>query len=71
MTDQSSPSTRKPTHWVYVVTGTGKSAFWRRIGTAWPNQDGKGYSLNCDAMPLTGRMVMREITEKEAEGARA
>jgi len=59
----------KPTHRIYVVTGEAKSAHWREIGAAWPNQDGKGFSLICDAVPLGGRIVMREVTErKEAKG---
>ena len=56
---------RKPTHRLYVVTGEGETANWTQLGAAWPNKDGKGFNLLCDAMPLTGRMVMREITEKD------
>jgi hypothetical protein len=55
-----------PTHRLYNVTGTGKSASWREIGAAWANKDGKGFSLSCDAIPLAGRIVMRAITEKHA-----
>ncbi len=54
----------KPTHRIYRVSGTGKSANWTAIGAAWPNRDGKGFSIACDAMPLTGRIVMRAIDEK-------
>lgn len=53
-----------PTHRLYIVTGTGKSASWREIGAAWPNKDGNGFSLTCDAIPVQGRIVMRAITEK-------
>lgn len=61
----------KPSHRLYLVTGHGKSASWREIGAAWPNKDGQGFSLNCEAMPLQGRIVMRKITEKPAsEGGR-
>ena len=56
---------RKPTHRLYVVTGEGETANWTQLGAAWPNKDGKGFNLLCDAMPLTGRMVMREITDKD------
>ena len=59
----------KPTHLLYVVTGKGTSASWREIGAAWPNRDGMGYSLNCAAMPLQGRIVMRAITEKPTRNA--
>jgi hypothetical protein len=57
-------ATAKPTHRIYSVSGEGKSANWTEIGAAWPNKDGLGYSITCDALPVSGRMVMRKITEK-------
>lgn len=65
MTNQTA-ATAKPTHRLFVVTGKGKSATWTPIGAAWPNKDGEGFSLRCDAIPLTGRIVMRAITERPA-----
>ncbi|HEX3886587.1 MAG TPA: hypothetical protein VHW05_03735 [Phenylobacterium sp.] len=59
---------RKPTHRLYRVVGNGSDAFWTPIGAAWPNKDGMGFSLSCDALPLTGRIVMRTITEREEGG---
>lgn len=55
----------KPSHRLYVVTGTGKSASWREIGAAWANKDGKGFSITCEAVPLQGRIVMRATTERK------
>jgi len=46
---------RKPTHRLYRVLGDGDHASWTPIGAAWPNKDGKGFNLTCDAIPLTGR----------------
>lgn len=66
MTTQTKTSSTKPTHRLYIVTGEGKSAFWQPIGAAWRNRDGKGFSINCDALPIKGQIVMREITEKPA-----
>ena len=54
----------KPTHRIYRVTGEGRKASWTPIGAAWPNRDGAGFSIQCDAMPLTGRIVMRAVTER-------
>lgn len=68
MTNPTSQHGRKPTHRIYRVIGTGKAASWTPIGAAWPNQDGMGYSINCDAIPLTGRIVMRTITERTKTG---
>ena len=61
--------TRKPTHRLYRVQGEGQSAFWTPIGAAWPNKDGKGFSVSFDAIPLTGRIVMRFISEREEGGS--
>lgn len=52
---------RRPTHRLYFVTGRGRKASWREIGAAWPNKDGAGFTLECEAMPLQGRIVMRQI----------
>jgi hypothetical protein len=55
---------RKPTHRIYRVIGDGQNSSWTPIGAAWPNKDGAGFSIICDAVPLQGRIVMRRITEK-------
>ncbi len=62
------PLPKKPTHRLYQVTGDGDKAFWREIGAAWPNKDGHGFTLMPSAIPLSGRIVMREITERPANG---
>ena len=56
---------RKPTHRLYRVLGDGQDANWTPIGAAWPNKDGKGFNLTCDAIPLTGRLCLRLIGERE------
>jgi len=63
---------RKPTHRLYRVLGDGKAAIWTPIGAAWPNKDGLGFNLQCDAVPLQGHLVLRAITERpesESEAA--
>jgi len=56
---------KKPTHEAFVVIGEGDSAFWTKIGAAWPHDDGKGWNIDVTAFPVNGRLVMRE--RKEAE----
>ena len=63
--DQSGEA-RKPTHRLYRVTGEGNKASWTIIGAAWPNKDGKGFNISCDAVPLQGRIVLRLIEPKNA-----
>lgn len=55
---------RKPTHRIYRVIGEGQSSSWTPIGAAWPNKDGLGFNIAYDAVPLSGRIVMRAITER-------
>lgn len=69
MASRKPPAKAKPTHRLYQVTGDGKTAFWREIGAAWPNKDGAGYSISYSSIPLSGRIVMRAITERPTEGA--
>ena len=56
--------TNSPAFMLYRVDGNGPDARWTRIGAAWPNKDGKGFNILCDAVPLQGRIVMRAYTPK-------
>lgn len=53
-----------PAFMLYRVEGNGPEARWTKIGAAWPNRDGKGFNILCDAVPLQGRIVMRAYTPK-------
>jgi len=64
MTTQPKLLGRKPTHRIFRVVGEGKSSSWTPIGAAWANKDGQGFNIAYDAVPLTGRIVMRAITER-------
>ena len=57
----------KPSHKVYVVEdreteGEENDAFWTRVGSAWPHKDGKGLNVVLSALPVGGRLVLREYT---------
>lgn len=43
---------RKPPHRLYRILGDGQDSSWTPIGAAWPNKDGKGFNLTCDAISL-------------------
>lgn len=66
MTDTAntnSPS-KAPSHVAYVTReGKGPKAFWTRVGVAWPHADGKGFSLQLEAVPLDGRVTLRLASE--------
>ncbi len=60
----------KPTHKVLAVTdrvSKDKKAkfFYTRIGAGWPIKNGAGLSLQLDAMPINGRLVVLEIGEDD------
>jgi hypothetical protein len=64
-------NTKQPTHRVYAVRKTGPdTSFWSEIGAAWMNQDGKGFNLKLNLLPVgEADIVVREIQpETEAEG---
>ncbi|MCC6946397.1 MAG: hypothetical protein IT539_01385 [Bradyrhizobiaceae bacterium] len=62
---KESKTKRQPTHVVWQVIGESDKAKWIRVGAGWANKDGKGISLVFDAYPMTGRTVVREVTENE------
>ena len=54
---------KRPSHYLYSVNKRSASdkGNWTRIGAAWPNSDGKGFSCKFDLMPINGAdIVMRE-----------
>jgi hypothetical protein len=62
--------TSKPTLIAYSVKERGKKQkpFWVRIGGAWPFESGEtGYTIQLDALPLDGRIVLCEPKAPEAE----
>ena len=60
---------KRPTHRAYAVTKTGEKSFWREIGAAWPHEDGKGFNLKLDLLPLNdAEIVIREPKTSAGEG---
>ena len=57
----------RPSHEAFVVTGEGESAFWTKIGGVWPHDDGKGFNVELIALPVSGRIVIRERKETPTE----
>ncbi len=57
--------TNRPSHRLFAVSkaeGQDKAS-WLEIGAAWPNKDGKGYSLKLKAMPMPGNEIVLRIVE--------
>lgn len=57
---------KKPSHRVYTIRPTqDEKGYWLNIGSAWAHNDGKGFNVSLDATPVNGRLVIREIGEKD------
>ena len=56
---------KKPTLIAYSVKNReGQKAIWTRIGAAWSHDGGNGMSIQLEALPIDGRIV---LTEPKAE----
>ncbi len=64
-TETKTTASKTPTHIAYHVKdgGSGKG-YWTRIGAAWPHQDGNGFNIQIESVPLDGRITLRIPSEK-------
>ena len=61
----SMTETKRPDFAAYVVRDReDKKSNWREIGVAFAHKDGKGMDLLLDAVPVSGRVVLRTIEDK-------
>jgi hypothetical protein len=60
-------SNNKPTLIAHTVKnrGRGQKAIWTRIGAAWPHSSGIGLSIELEAFPVDGRLVLVPPLEKQ------
>jgi hypothetical protein len=66
---KTNASHSRPTHRVYAVRKiSDDKSFWTDIGAAWSHQDGKGFNVKLDYIPLNGAEIV--IREPRAEGGR-
>ncbi len=68
-TETTTTTPNRPTHRVYAVKKTGDDkSHWTEIGAAWAHQDGKGFNVKLDFLPIAGAEIV--IREPRAEGGR-
>ena len=59
-TETNTQTKRLPSHRIYAVTRRNDKSRWQEIGAAWAHQDGKGFSLKLEYLPLNGgELVIR------------
>ena len=58
----------QPSYRAYtVIKREGQDDFWLPIGAAFPHEDGKGYNIVLQALPIDGRVVLRVPKEDDAQ----
>ena len=52
----------KPTLYAYAVKDRRRNqkSIWTRIGAAWPHEKGNGLTIELEAFPVDGRIVLTE-----------
>lgn len=48
-----------------VIKREGQEDFWQALGAAFPHQDGKGFNIVLQALPIDGKIVLREPQEDD------
>ena len=66
--DRPMTETTQPFLFAFAVEDAprGKKAYWTRIGRLFAHKDGKGYDLVLNALPINGRIVIRQEEKEDA-----
>ena len=60
---------KKPSHHAYTIRDYErdgkKDAFWTKVGVAFAHQDGDGFDVILDALPVNGRISIRKPKAKD------
>ena len=59
----------KPAYRAYTVVkrGDDKDDFWLNLGVAFVHDDGEGFNLLLQALPIDGKIVLRRYKDEEDE----
>jgi len=61
----SDTTSKKPSHRAFVVTGEPDNRYWTEIGAQWAHDDGQGFTLRLNALPVSGEIVLRVPKAKD------
>ena len=50
-----------------VIKREGKEDYWLNLGIVFKHEDGEGFNLLLQALPLDGKIVLRTYKEREEE----
>lgn len=60
--------TKTPSHIAYQVReGAEGKAYFNRVGSAFAHNDGKGFNLILDSLPVDGRVTLRAPQDRLAD----
>jgi hypothetical protein len=64
-------SKKQPQLIAYTVKnrGKGQSAIWTKVGAAWSHAGKPGFSIELDALPMDGRLVLIEPKAEASEAS--
>ena len=62
---QSNSTPKAPDLIAWNVTERGDQTYWNRIGASWSHKDGKGFTIELSAIPVSGRIVLRQPKEPD------
>lgn len=66
MSDEQTPN--RPSHYAYQVReGENDKSYFNKVGAAWEHQDGQGYNIQLDSVPVDGRITLRTPQERVQE----
>ena len=58
----------KPSYRAYaVINREGREDFWLNLGACYPHDDGEGFNLLLNALPVDAKLVLRRYKEKPDE----
>ena len=67
--DPEAPGARPSFRAYTVIKREGQDDFWLPIGAAFSHQDGDGYNIVLQALPIDGRVVLRVPKDDDAQRA--
>jgi len=50
-----------------VIKREGKDDYWLNLGVAFPHEDGQGFNILLQALPVDAKLVLRTYKEKPEE----
>lgn len=66
--EQGADSAKRPSFGAYQVNeGKDGESYFNRVGAAFAHKDGKGHTIQLDALPLDGRIVLRTPQDRVKE----